>query len=256
MHIDDAIDRIAIASGPELDDIIRAAWCDHTNGRLTENEIEILDEAARTRREALQPRQPARRPELHPAKKVAPQASARRSPRAPDRQRSIERRRRLAASGPMPPALAAKFSTGELAVFKIVGDAVLHQGRCDLCMDEIAGRAGVCRRLAQTAIREAEALGLLLIQERRLSTTRNDTNIITIVSGEWLDWLRIGGKGGGCKSIPTTQHSDSFRRPHTVSRYRSNWRAAWQESATSTRERPRPVAVAANDPGGHGRPRC
>ena len=54
MLVDDIADRIAIAHSAELDAIIRGAWCDHTNGRLTESEIEILDEAARVRREALQ----------------------------------------------------------------------------------------------------------------------------------------------------------------------------------------------------------
>jgi TPP-dependent trihydroxycyclohexane-1,2-dione (THcHDO) dehydratase len=45
----------------ELDGIIKDMWVDHTNGRLNENEAEILDEAARTRREAFQePRQAAR----------------------------------------------------------------------------------------------------------------------------------------------------------------------------------------------------
>jgi hypothetical protein len=36
----------------------------------------------------------------------------------------------------------------------------------------LAGRAGVCRRLAQMAIRLAESMGLVLIQERRLGYDR------------------------------------------------------------------------------------
>jgi hypothetical protein len=233
MLADDITDRIAIACPAEIDGIIKDAWTDHTNGRLTENEIEALDEAARARREAVgssrrwaepglptagKPKQLPAAGKLFPNRRPPPLPAA--GKRSPDRQASIERRRRLAASGPMPPALAAKFSTGMLAVLKVVGDAVRHQGRCDMCMDEIAGRAGVCRRLAQTGIREAEALGLLAIRERRLSATRNDTNVITIISAEWLTWLRIGPKGGGCKSIPTTPHSDSFQRPRMVSGYR------------------------------------
>lgn len=118
------------------------------------------------------------------------QGSLFRRPR--DRQRSIERRRRLAASGPMPPHLAAKFTTGQLSVLRIVGDEVRARGRCTLCVDEIAARAGVCRRLAQGAMRLADELGLLQIKERRVSAFRNDTNVVTIVSREWLMWLRIG----------------------------------------------------------------
>ena len=51
----------------------------------------------------------------------------------------------------MPPALACKFTTGELAVLRIVGDEVRASGLCGLCIDAIAARAGVCRRLAQSA---------------------------------------------------------------------------------------------------------
>jgi hypothetical protein len=191
-------------------DISRA----YANGALSEDDHQRLWEAIEERRAET-------RPKPRTAPSSAPRASVRRRQRSPDKQASIERRRRLAASGPMPPAIAAKFSTGELAVLKVVGDAVRHRGRCDMCMDEIAGRAGVCRRLAQMAIREAEGIGLLAIQERRLSATRNDTNVVTIISAEWLDWLRIGPKGGGCKSIPTTQHSVSSPRPRMVSGYRS-----------------------------------
>ena len=40
-----------------------------------------------------------------------------------DRTASILRRRKLAASGPLPPALASQFTTGELAVLRIIGEA-------------------------------------------------------------------------------------------------------------------------------------
>jgi hypothetical protein len=67
MLADDIADRIAIACPGELDGIIRDMWVDHTNGRLNENEAEILDEAARTRREAFQERRQAARPVDQPA---------------------------------------------------------------------------------------------------------------------------------------------------------------------------------------------
>jgi hypothetical protein len=56
---DDIADRIAIASRGELDDIVRGMWIDHTHGRLTEADMEVLDEAARARRAALQERRQA-----------------------------------------------------------------------------------------------------------------------------------------------------------------------------------------------------
>src|ERR1700760_1975947 len=68
MLADDIADRIAIACPGELDGIIKDMWVDHTHGLLADNEMETLDEAARTRREAFQERRqvarpgPARRP--------------------------------------------------------------------------------------------------------------------------------------------------------------------------------------------------
>jgi hypothetical protein len=132
--------------------------------------------------------------------------------RSPDRQRSLERRRRLAASGPMPPMLAAKFTTGRLSTMRIVGDEVRRKGRCTACVDEIAARAGVCRRLAQAALREAEDLGLVHIQERRLTGTRNDSNVVTIISMEWLAWLRIGRREDA-KNFRARAVSDSKHEP-------------------------------------------
>ena len=63
-----------------------------------------------------------------------------RPPQGPQsRSRSLVRRRRLAASGPLPPHLAARFTCGELAALRIVADQVQASG----------GRAivtGSCRR--------------------------------------------------------------------------------------------------------------
>ena len=110
MLADDIADRIAAACPNELDDLVRGAWCHHVNGRLTENDMEALDEAARARREAIQERRTETRPKPRTAASGAPRASARRPQRSPDRQASIERRRRLVASGPLPPPLAAMAS--------------------------------------------------------------------------------------------------------------------------------------------------
>ena len=131
--------------------------------------------------------------------------------RSPDRQRSLERRRRLAASGPMPPQLAAKFTTGQLSVLRIVGDEVRARGRCTLFLDEVAARAGVCRRLAQAALRRAEGLGLLRIVERRLTAIVNDSNLVTIVSPEWLAWLRLKARSSflSAKNFRARTISDS-----------------------------------------------
>jgi hypothetical protein len=116
----------------------------------------------------------------------------------------------------MPPTLACKFTTSELAVLRIVGDAVREGGCCTLCIDAIAARAGVCRRTAQNAIRTAAGLGLLTVQERRRQGQKNLPNVLRVVSREWQSWLRIGCK----KMRPTdirTERTGAAYRPQGLS---------------------------------------
>jgi hypothetical protein len=109
----------------------------------------------------------------------------------------------MAASGAMPPALAARFMTGELAALAIVARRVQRAGgACTLPIDAIAAMAGVCRRTVQAAIRAAARLGLLLVKERRIPGRKSPTNIVRIISAEWSAWLRLDG-GGGCKNLHT-----------------------------------------------------
>jgi hypothetical protein len=139
----------------------------------------------------------------------------RRLQRAPKRPVAIARRRHLAASGPMPPALACKFTVSELAVLRIMWGRGAPARHCDPCVDEIAARAGVCRRMVQNAIREAARLGLLTIEERRREGRRNLPNVVRIVSKEWTSWLARGGRSSrppepqaepliGCKKMRPT----------------------------------------------------
>jgi hypothetical protein len=221
MLADDIVDRIAIACTDELDTIVRDMWVDHTHGLLTENEVEALDEAARARREALQERRTETRPKPRTAPSSAPRSSARRPQRSPDRQASIERRRRLVASGPLPPPLAARFTWGEIAVMRIVGDECRAHGQCTLHIDAIAARAGVHRTTVQNALREAQGTGevpgspVISVQERRRKGQRSLTNIIRIVSREWRDWLHKGpsrsamGVGSKCTAIKKSNTTDT-----------------------------------------------
>jgi hypothetical protein len=145
--------------------------------------------------------------------------------RSPDQQRSLTRRRRLAASGPMPPAMAAHFTTGQLAALRIVSDEIRDRRRCTLFVDEIAARAGICHRHAQGAIREAERQGWLHVQERRLTGTRNDSNVITIVSAEWLTWLAMG-RGEDAKNHRARPSDFKSRGPHPVDSFKEGERSA------------------------------
>ena len=124
----------------------------------------------------------------------APRYFIQRSPeqRSPDRRASLLRRREHAATGPLPPALAAGFTTGELAVLKVISDEWLAHGACDRSLNELAARAGVCHSLAKRAVRLAELDGLFTVQRRPRSGRKHLTNIIRIVRAEWLDWLAKG----------------------------------------------------------------
>jgi len=148
--------------------------------------------------DAVPDRQPSA-PAADPVRKLQPRRQPRYKPiRSPDRQASIERRRRLVASGPLPPTLAARFTWGEIAVMRIVGDECRAKGYCDSHIDAIAARAGVHRTTVQNALREAQGRGPILnspiisVQERRRTGQRSLTNIIRIVSKEWSDWLKKG----------------------------------------------------------------
>ena len=145
-----------------------------------------------------------------PKRKAAP---------SPDRRASIERRRTLAASGPMPPQLASQFTTGELAVLRLVADEARAKRHCTLTLGELAARAGVGITTARNAIHEAAGNGYLTIEERRRDKRPNLSNVVRVVSREWLIWIERGRKnssadrgnadasasqGGGSKKMGST----------------------------------------------------
>ena len=187
-----------------MDELSRQVWQGHGSGALADEEAQALAERLHARRSAIREGIvpvgiPAGRLSLFPP---------RRTVTSPDKTVSRDRRRLLAASGPMPPALASRFTTGQLAVLRIVADEIAVKGVCGLCIDAIAARAGVCRRLAQGAIRLAEGDGLLTIEERRHQGRKNSPNLIRIISREWLGWMRRAGRakagGSGCKALHPT----------------------------------------------------
>src|SRR6185436_8675494 len=168
-----------------LDHLSKAIWQALAAGAVGDDDAQSLAERLHARRSLL-------RGDLKPVGLPPGRASLfppRRLQKAPKRPVAIARRRHLAASGPMPPSLACRFTVSELAVLRIIGDEVRQHGHCDRCVDEIAARAGVCRRMVQNALREAARLGLLTIEERRREGRRNLPNIVRVVSKEWTSWL-------------------------------------------------------------------
>jgi hypothetical protein len=194
-----------------LDAIAKDVWAAWAAGAVVDDQAHALSEAVRTRKEAIRgdDRVFARAP--HVAAFGAVQAgqgragegtspsnsifSPKRRPKSPDRQRSIARRRRLAASGPLPPPLAAQFTTGQLAVLRIIADEVeSRRGTCALTIGELAARAGVCTALARNAIRIAERLFLISTEFRKRSGKPHLPSVIRIISKAWNAWLIIGPK--------------------------------------------------------------
>ena len=184
-----------------LDATARLLWRAHAEGQIADADAEAIAGALQARRAAFS-RSPAGVAVAQAAPVSAPRRPAR--PRSPDKQASLERRRRCAASGALPPQLAAHFTTAEIAALSIIAFEVRKAGACTLCVDAIAARAGISRSSVGNAMRLAESLGMLQRIERRQAGQRSETNILKIASREWLAWLRLGKQGGGVKCLSTT----------------------------------------------------
>ena len=204
-----------------LDAITRAIWGARGAGRIAEAEAARLDGLARARRTAISGGGAGGR--CHGPGPVRPPKVRR--PRSPDRLASIERRRRVAASGAVPPELAARFTQGQVAVLSVVGrEAARGRPVCDWPMDRIAALAGVCRTVAREALRLAQVLGLVRVQERRRRAARSDTNVVAITARGWWRWLKRAASkavgtahpGGGCANPKATYTEELERRDEAL----------------------------------------
>lgn len=224
-----------------LSELARTLWGSLASGQISETEAEdisILIESrrcqSRTDRETVPtvPSQASGRPAT-PSPRAWTYFPPKRPQRSPDRARSLERRRTLASCGPLPPTLAAKFTTGELSVLWIVSEEVATKGMCALTLPELAARAGVGLTKARLALRIAQDLGLLAITERRVPYRPNLSNLIRVVSPAWKAWIArrkpkrptqhpcptpadhkplVGPTGGGGFSFVKSTESNRFSR--------------------------------------------
>ncbi|WP_146140352.1 transcriptional regulator [Alsobacter soli] len=208
MFVDEIRRAVEAAPRNALDDVARLLWRAFANGQITEDEAEDLGQAIEARK-------------VIPAKSAAPRRRVGSRPRSPE---SMERRRRWAASGRLPPALAASFTLAEQAVLAVISMDVAKRGDCRLTVGHIAALAGCCVATVRTALRQAADLGLVHVEERRLTCWRNLPNVVTIVSAEWRTWLRLkprqsaGERYSGPLS-PVGGGSKSVSRTTTVPRY-------------------------------------
>jgi DNA-binding CsgD family transcriptional regulator len=174
---------VEVSPRVELAKVSGLLWKAYAAGHVTEAEASALSEAIELKR-AL------------PAAQKPVQRRLGSRPRSPA---AMERRRRWAASGALPPALASRFTLAEQAVLAVVATEHRKRGDCQITNKEVADVAGVSITTVKNALRGARALNLLTIEERRLTAFRNAPNIVRITDPSWRAWLRLGGGG---KSVP------------------------------------------------------
>jgi hypothetical protein len=161
--------------------------------------------------------------------------------RSPDKQASIERRRRLARASPVPPELVDQFTQGQLAVITVVAGEIQRAGACTWCLARIAAIAGVCETLVRDAIRKARNVGLLFSIERRRRGQKSLTNIVRVLRRSWGAWLRRIG----CRKMQSTTDVDSKNRASGAvesfgqERSRANRAAKWSSGVEFAKSMPR-----------------
>jgi len=74
-------------------------------------------------------------------------------------------RRFLAATVVVPPDVTERLNTDAMAVLAVIRDEARETGKCTLPVARIAERANIGRTKARAAIRLAEQLGLIAIEE-------------------------------------------------------------------------------------------
>ena len=164
----------------ELDYLTQLLWQHHSRGEVSDNIAQDIAEAIAAQRSLLLT-SPARRwssPILN------------RPTRSYSTSNFIQRRRRQAASGYLPPTIAAAFTLGEQSVLSVIAILTLKGGgTCDAPIAKIAALAACSRTVVQSAIRQARRLGLLRVTERPRHGQPSLTNIIEVIDGLWKMWL-------------------------------------------------------------------
>ena len=94
------------------------------------------------------------------------------------------------------------------AVLALVAAEVARQGDCRVAVGHLAAIAGLSKIEVRNALREGKKLGLLIIEERRVTGFRNDTDVVRIVSPDWtaaLPKLASVEPGDGLHDVRVTR---------------------------------------------------
>jgi hypothetical protein len=208
MYVEEIRRRAEDAPRSALPSIMSAMWAAFAEEKITEEEAGTLSRVIAEKQLAPDPTPTARLGDPAP---LAGAGIVKRYGSAPRTDASMARRRTWAASGRLPPQLAARFTLAEVAVLAVVAAESSKRGDCRLAVGHLAAVAGVSPSTVRNAMREAHRLGLLTVKERRLTGFRNDTNVVRIISAEWTAWGRLARRdtrpqteGGGCKTVKGT----------------------------------------------------
>src|SRR4051795_1656339 len=136
---------VEASSRIELAKVASLLWRAYAAGQVSEAEAQALSDLIEAKRALPAPQKPIQR---HLGSR----------PRSPAH---MERRRRWAASGALPPALAARFTLAETAVLAVIAAEVLRHSACTLTVGHIAALAGVSETTVRNAVRQARMLALL-----------------------------------------------------------------------------------------------
>jgi hypothetical protein len=189
--------------GATLQLAIADVWADHLAGRISDAEAAHRDGLLRSK-------QSSRARPINGSRAIgaAPRPTKfrpRRYQRSPDREKSRHRRRGWARATDVygPSNLFAAYTEGETAVLRVILCEAARHGVCDLHINTIAAKAGVCRTLVQRAIYWARELHHITWTERRIPGSKSKTNLICVVSPEWLDFIKRESRARtGCTSAP------------------------------------------------------
>ncbi len=179
----------AAASNDQLHSAVQRLYAEYGTGKIGDDDEQFLRSEIGKRRSPARtffdPNTRSLRASLRIGRFVS-----RAHARSPDRKASRDRRRKLGGSGTLPHHMRENYTEGQRAVLTIIAGEIKHHGTCDLYIGKISALAGVCRTTAQTTLHEAARLGHISVTERRRPGRKNLTNIIRIISPEWIAWVK------------------------------------------------------------------
>lgn len=153
------------------------------------------------------------------------------------------RRRKWGGGSTLPDAICPHYSEAERAALGVIGEQVKRHGFCELPIEKIAEMAGVSRTTVQNAIRKARSRDRsdISVQLRPQPGRKNLTNIIRIISAEWLRWIK---RSIGFKALSPSETS----RENSLSKSQNEPKKALEsesesESAATLRAKRQPLSV-------------